>query len=119
MSIISFHFVQCSYFNVKNPSWSEICNFMKFLSFQLDAMEETCKGFGIASGLKEAIEEACVVPGLKEFSIRMTIKMSKVCVVCILQYKYFEFIPSSVLSQEHQQVVYMYVCMYVSVLWAI
>ena len=77
-------FAFCSYFKVKNPSWSEICNFMKFLSFQLEAMEETCKGFGIDSGLKEAIEETCV-PGLKEFSIRMTIKMSKVHVVCILQ----------------------------------
>ena len=62
----------CRYFNVKNPSWSEINNFMKFLSFQLEAIEETHEKFGL-------------VPGLKEFSIRMMIKMSKV--VCILQYK--------------------------------
>ena len=64
---------------------------MKFLSFQLEAMEETCRGFGVVPGLMEAIEETCptfgVVPGLKEFSIRMTIKMSKVLVVCILQYR--------------------------------
>ena len=81
----------CSYFIVKNPSWSEINNFMKFLSFQLEAMEETCRTFDIP-----------VVPGLKEFSIGMMIKMSKV--VCILQYKCFKFVQRVVWSLDQQVV---------------
>ena len=63
---------------MKDPSWSELSHFVTFLSMQLKPCKESvfCK-----AELTEGI-----LPGLKTFSVKFMIRMSKVGIIFILSH---------------------------------
>ncbi len=60
----------CSYCGVKNPSWGEICHFVRFLDFQLESCEN--------SSFTDLNLVGDIVTGLKGFIVKFMIQMSRV-----------------------------------------
>ena len=61
------------YCGVRNPSWGELYNFVKFLNIQLYDCEESVY-------CNEAIPVVCdVLQGFKQFVVKFMISMSRVC----------------------------------------
>ena len=69
-SVIIVSFRHCG---VRNPSWAELQNFVKFLNIQLYDCEESVY-------CNEAIPVVCdVLQGFKPFVVKFMIRMSRVC----------------------------------------
>ena len=66
--IIMLYFRHCG---VRNPSWAELNNFVKFLNIQLNACEHSiyCNEAYIGD----------VLQGFKQFIVKFMIRMSRVC----------------------------------------
>ena len=59
------------YCGIKNPSWSELRHFIKFLGLQLKSIEQSvyCNESLVGDVLK----------GMKSFAVKCMIQMSRVC----------------------------------------
>ena len=73
----------CSKCGVKDPSWSEIRHFVKFLDLQLQSCEE--------SVFTDPTFVGDVMAGLKGFVVKFMIRMSRVSVVIMLRIKYIAY----------------------------
>ena len=64
--------------NIRNPSWSELSHFSKFLNIQLSDCEKTCYlNMDSIENFSKADVQLCKLPGFKEFVVRFMIRMSQ------------------------------------------
>ena len=71
------YFPACRYHEVKDPSWSVLRHFVRFLSFQLQSCQK--------SGFIDVKEVGDVLAGLKCFVVRFMLRMSRVSLYCVLK----------------------------------